>query len=93
LRACIHRDKCACVVSVSDVLCNSKKNLINSSLAYVYPAAYPTKSLKSNPTSNGLRLLLGCRAAECSLLPESHRWVVGSIDGHLGSPAQHDTGP
>jgi hypothetical protein len=25
LRACIHRDKCACVVSVSDVLCNSKK--------------------------------------------------------------------
>jgi hypothetical protein len=25
LRACIHRDECACVVSVSDVLCNSKK--------------------------------------------------------------------
>jgi hypothetical protein len=23
--ACIHRDECACVVSVSDVLCNSKK--------------------------------------------------------------------
>jgi hypothetical protein len=23
---CIHRDECACVVSVSDVLCNSQKN-------------------------------------------------------------------
>jgi hypothetical protein len=22
---CIHRDECACVVSVSDVLCNSQK--------------------------------------------------------------------
>jgi hypothetical protein len=25
--SCIHRDECACVVSVSDVLCNSKKDL------------------------------------------------------------------
>jgi hypothetical protein len=28
LRACIHRDECACVVSVSDVLCNSQKKVI-----------------------------------------------------------------
>jgi hypothetical protein len=28
LRACIHRDECACVVSVSDVLRNSKKNTL-----------------------------------------------------------------
>jgi hypothetical protein len=27
LRACIHRDECACIVSVSDVLCNSQKKL------------------------------------------------------------------
>jgi hypothetical protein len=26
LRACIHRDECACVVSVSDVLCNKQIN-------------------------------------------------------------------
>jgi hypothetical protein len=26
---CIHRDECVCVVSVSDVLCNSKKNIIS----------------------------------------------------------------
>jgi hypothetical protein len=25
LRACIHRDECACVVSAFDVLCNSQK--------------------------------------------------------------------
>jgi hypothetical protein len=25
LRACIHRDECACIASVSDVLCNPKK--------------------------------------------------------------------
>jgi hypothetical protein len=28
-RACIHRDECVCVVSVSDVLCNSQKKLIS----------------------------------------------------------------
>jgi hypothetical protein len=26
VRARIHRDECACVVSASDVLCNSQKN-------------------------------------------------------------------
>jgi hypothetical protein len=27
---CIHRDECACVVSVSDVLCNSQKKIMYS---------------------------------------------------------------
>jgi hypothetical protein len=27
LHACVHRDECACVMSVSDVLCNSQKKV------------------------------------------------------------------
>jgi hypothetical protein len=92
LRACIHRDECACVVSVSDILCNSKKKELERNFKVTPHRGKDNVSLKAtgfvywiftNTIPMHTALYTGGQYSYAMIYRENSRLIITSKYGRL----------